>query len=480
MIADLQTSARRDWLIGTGIGAYAVVIALAPGPTVKAALAAPLLLAPILLWLLRSPTAWLGCFFFCAALLPPLPIRLGDSGPHIAIVFAAIGMWIGLLRLGEWRFHLNAPATALLLLSALLMATIAMAAVNSGAVIAAKSFARVVLFGVSVYVFLYARSGPARCPAAQGFRWIRLLFWLATLSALFACVDFYFQFPAPAGYEQQFLWLDTGIFRRAQGVFYESSTLGNWCAFFLEMIAVALFRPRGAHLPSLLGMTLGGSALLAALMLSYSRGSLVNLGVAIAVLLWMHRDRLRRPRVLGITAVFGASAALLLAFVFPVFTSVYWARVAAAFQYFSESPNLVLSGRLASWQLLGQYLIAHPWHALIGVGYKTLPYSDFIGTTAVGDNTYLTALVETGIAGFTAVITLNIAILRAAYRAARAGDALRSFCGTWMLCFWAGQSVQMLSADLLTYWRVLPAYFFVLALATAVPRDEHPLSRSVQ
>jgi hypothetical protein len=34
-----------------------------------------------------------------------------------------------------------------------------------------------------------------------------------------------------------------------------------------------------------------------------------------------------------------------------------------------------------------------------------------------------------------------------------------------MFCFWAGQSVQMLSGDLLTYWRVLPVYFFVLALA---------------
>ena len=32
--------------------------------------------------------------------------------------------------------------------------------------------------------------------------------------------------------------------------------------------------------------------------------------------------------------------------------------------------------------------------------------------------------------------------------------------------FVPGQCVQMLSADLLTYWRVLPAYFCVLALAT--------------
>jgi hypothetical protein len=34
-----------------------------------------------------------------------------------------------------------------------------------------------------------------------------------------------------------------------------------------------------------------------------------------------------------------------------------------------------------------------------------------------------------------------------------------------MLCFWCGQMVQMLSGDLLTYWRVLPVYFWVLALA---------------
>ena len=37
--------------------------------------------------------------------------------------------------------------------------------------------------------------------------------------------------------------------------------------------------------------------------------------------------------------------------------------------------------------------------------------------------------------------------------------------GAWMLCFWCGQMVQMLSSDVLTYWRVLPLYFWVLALA---------------
>ena len=53
-------------------------------------------------------------------------------------------------------------------------------------------------------------------------------------------------------------------------------------------------------------------------------------------------------------------------------------------------------------------------------------------------------------------------------RASRSADPRRAFCGTWMLCFWAGEVVQMASGDLLTYWRVLPVYFFVLALAARV------------
>ena len=81
---------------------------------------------------------------------------------------------------------------------------------------------------------------------------------------------------------------------------------------------------------------------------------------------------------------------------------------------------------------------------------------------------YLSLLVETGILGLAAVLWLNVAILRAAARASRSGDSRTSFYGAWMLCFWCGQAVQMLSGDLLTYWRVLPVYFWVLALAVRV------------
>jgi O-antigen ligase len=458
-------------MVGLGLGLYATAVALAPGVVPKAALCAPLLLIPLAWQLLATSTAWLMLFFVCALLAPPLPIKLGDSGPHVALLIAGTGLFIGLLRLPEWRFRADPLAASLLGIWFIFACSVSLAAFYSGPIVAAGSLARVLLFGVSVYVFLYVRDGPFRARQGQEFRILRIMFWAGVLSALFACVDFYFQFPTPAGYEQQFIWLDSGVYRRAQGVFYEASTLGNLCAFFLEMIAVAMFRPRQDQPFSRLALFSGGAALATALVLSFSRASLVNLAVALVVLLWMHRARIRWRRLAIGVVLFGVGAAAILLAIFPAFTGMAWLRFFNAFQYFYESPNAVLSGRVASWQTLLNFLSSNPWHALLGVGYKTLPYSDFIGATAVGDNTYLTLLVETGVVGLAAVITLNIAIFIYSYRAARSASPLRSFCGTWMVCFWAGQAVQMFSADLLTYWRVLPVYFFVLALAV---REETP------
>jgi O-antigen ligase len=442
---------------GAMVGACAALIAVRPGFAMKAAVCAAMIAIPVLWWMLREPARWLALFFVSALLLPPLPVNIGDAGPHVALLFAGCGLLVGLIHAVPMRF--DKLSWSLVALLAAIAASVALAGIYSGYLIAAASLARVLLFGISVYVFFFVRG------ANVSFNIVRVLFWAAVGSAVFACLDFYFQFPAPGGYGPQFIWLESGVFRRAQGVFYEASTLGNLCAFFLEMIAVALFRPRGERPVSMFAMLAGGVALATALVLSYSRASLVNLAVALAVLLWLHRARLRVGRLLITAAVSSGAAMALLFGVFPIFARAYWLRISASYSYFFESPNAILSGRINSWTILTQFLMAHPWHAIFGIGYKTLPYSDFIGQTAIADNTYLSMLIETGIAGLVALICWNIAVIRASYQAARSDDARQSFCGTWMLCFWAGQIVQMFSADLLTYWRVLPVYMCVLALA---------------
>jgi len=323
--------------------------------------------------------------------------------------------------------------------------------------VAAGTAVRVFLFGISVYIFFYGAYGPGR--EANALRSAQLLYRAAAASALFACIDFYYQFPAPAGYGPQYVWLDSGVYRRAQGIFYEASTLGNFCVFFLVMIAVALTRPRRESPVSRAALIAGGAAFFAALVLSYSRGSLVNLAVALAVLAWYNRSRLPIFRI----AALAGAAALLTWWIFPSFAEMYWLRVSfSAGNLFTRTEG-VLSGRVASWQTIAAWVAAHPWQAMFGIGYKTLPYTSFLGAPVVADNMYLSLLVETGVAGMAALVWLNIVILRATARRAR-----HSFFAMWMLCFWAGQTVQLASGDLLTYWRVLPVYFWILALALRV------------
>jgi hypothetical protein len=461
--AALDSETRGKWAWTALAGVWAAAIAVVPGVAAKAALAAPAVLIPFAWWTLGRPTRWLAAFLGMALLLPPLPIAIGNSGPHPSLLLAAVGAFCGLIWLAEWRFTWNGVNAALLALTAVLTASVAVAAVDSGAEIAAGSLARVALFAIPVYVFLYAANGPSG--GFDAFRATRWLYGAALLSALFACVDFYYQFPAPAGYGAQFVWLDSGVYRRAQGLFYEASTLGNFCAFFLVMIAVGLSRPRAEAPVSRKAMAVGGAVLFAALVLSYSRGSLINVLVALVVLAWLNRRRLRLLRRAPAFAAGLAAAALLTWKIFPTFIQMYWLRLEASAQYLFSSTAGVLSGRVDSWRTLVDWIATHPWQLLFGVGYKTLPYSNYLGTTVIPDNMYLSLLVETGIGGLAALVWVNIAILRATHRAAQDPNPRRSFFGAWMLCFWSGQVVQMASGDLLTYWRVLPVYFWVLAMA---------------
>jgi O-antigen ligase len=454
------------------IAAYSGSIALAPDPIWALAWAAPLLAAPVVWWTLAGPQRWLTLFFAAVLLLPPLPLAFGNSGPHPAILLAALGVFIGLLRIRDWRISINLLACAVVVFFCVLLASAGFAALYSGATIAAGVVARVILFGISVYAFFYTAYGPEH-KAGELMRGVRFLFFASVIAALFACFDFYFQLPAPAGYGPQFVWLDTGVYRRAQGLFYEASTLGNFCSFFLVMIAVALFRPGEQRPLSRIWLLAGGVILSAALIFSYSRASLLNLAVSICMLAYVRRVRLKR---VAIALLFSFCAGAMVVYsVFPSFALSYWLRLSGSLQYFWSSPEGVLSGRVASWRMLLGFLADHPWYSIFGVGYKTLPYSDFLGRTIIADNMYLSLLVETGLVGLGAFLVLNFAILRTGWRASRSASSTAVFFGTWILCFWTGQLLQMLSGDLMTYWRVLPVYFWVLAVPVRESRrSENP------
>jgi hypothetical protein len=466
MVSAVERS-RMDWRWAALAGAiYAAGVSLIDSPQAAIVWAAPLALATTLGWIVFAPNNWLPVFFVAALLLPPLPIAFGDSGPHLAAAFAAIGLFAGLLQLAQWRIRADCLLPAFAAFTGVLAASAALAAIYSGVSIAFASLVRVGLFGIGFYIYLYVAHGPwERWPP---WRWARFLFTLAVLTALFACLDFYYQFPAPARFGPQFVWLDSGVYRRAQGLFYEASTLGNFCVFFLVMVAVALSR-RDRPL-SAITLVSGGILLAIALIFSYSRASLLNLGVSLMALAYVRRVRWRRLCALlsaGLAVVAWIAYA-----VFPSFALSYWTRLVLSLQYFWSSPEGVLSGRLATWRLLIDFAIDHPLTMILGVGYKTLPYSNVAGKPVIADNMYLSMLVEVGIAGFVVFLLWNAAILRAGWRALRSASDEARFYGTWIWCFWIGQIFQMLSGDLLTYWRVLPVYFVVLAVAVRATRED--------
>jgi O-antigen ligase len=447
------------------LGAWTAAVATVRGPEAAVLAGAPAA-AVVAWWSLAGANRWLALFFACALLLPPVPIA-GSGSLHPAPLVAALGVLAGILRAHEWRPAGGALPFALAAFLAVLGESIAFAAWYSGPQVAAGTLARVLLFAIGIYIFLYAYTGPGACE--DPFPMVRLLFWAGMASAAFACLDFRYQFPAPAGYGAQFVWLSEGVLRRAQGVFYEASTLGNLCVFFLVMIAVALSEPDGRRVSPRPALAAGAALFAAALVFSYSRGSVVALAVALAAL-----GRVRGARIWKSAAVLlgcAAIGALALNSAFPAISNHYWLRLVSSVEYIGSSPNGVLSGRLTAWTTLLDFLVREPWNGVFGVGYKTLPYSDIAGGHVIADNTYLSLLVETGVTGLIVFLLMNAAILRTAWRAATSARPRAAFFGKWIFCFWCGQMVQMLSGDLITYWRVLPVYLWVLATAAREARE---------
>ena len=450
--------------LGLSAGAAALLLRT---PLVAAGAVAIACLAPLSWFAFCAPRAWLVLLFSALILLPPLPAVAGAPAVHASVLFAGIGLLAGLARARAWRIEFTPLNGALAAFVGALGASLGFALIYSGWQVAAGSAARVVLFSLAVYVFLSASQGPVRQSPAAAAKIARTLFWIALAAALFGCVDFVYQLPAPAGRAEQFLWLDSGVYRRAQGLFYEASTLGNFCVFFLVMSAASLFEPREKRIIPAMAARAGVLIFSAAAIVSFSRAAVVAGAIAVGALAYLERRSWASRRALVGLGILVLAAMVVFAVALPEFATPYGQRIASLGEIFA-SPDRILSGRLESWGTLGAFITDHPWQTLLGIGYKTLPQTDYLGKPLIADNMYLSMLVETGVYGLAALLGLNIAILMASWRALRAG----SFYGKWMFCFWVGEVFQMLSADILTYWRVLPVYFWVLAQAVAARSNE--------
>src|SRR5207244_2532543 len=118
----------------------------------------------------------------------------------------------------------------------------------------------------------------------------------------------------------------------------------------------------------------------------------INLALASAVLVWRNRRRLRFARVIPVLACCVVAGAFVTWRIFPEFAQMYWLRLSLSAEYLFTATEGVLSGRVVSWRILVDWIAANPWHVLVGMGYKTLPYSNYVGAPIIADNMYLSLL----------------------------------------------------------------------------------------
>ncbi len=448
-----------------GIGLAAAVLSFVPDWRRQAQILSLLAAAGLGLWILRRPWRWFAVFATATLLLPPFSAPIGNSGPHLALGVVALGTLAAAAHAREWDARWGALEAATFALAAIAVSSSGWAWFYSGPTVAAGSFARAALLGVSAFAVLDIRRGPAGRSAPEnpaGF--LRLLFRLGAAVALFGCLDFLLQLSPPAGFAEQYVWLSTGVVRRAQGVFYEAGLFGNVCVFFLIGLGALTLGPRRWIL-SRPELALTSIALLAALLFSFSRAAFLNLLAGAALLVWLNRHHPRLPRFARLAAAGAALAATAAALAAPEFTAGYARRFLYTAGTALTDPAAAIGDRWLTWQALAQFLAEHPWRMLFGVGFTTLPHSEVAGRPLVVDNMFLSLLAETGVVGLAAASVLLAVILRTAARAARSADPAASLLGTWSLCFWTGQIVQMFWVDLLTFWRVLPLYLGLLAWA---------------
>ncbi len=159
------------------LGTYAASLALLRDPVILLLALAPVVLTAIAWWTLSgAPDRWVAVFLCVAVLTPPLPIALGDSGPHPSLLIAAIGLAAGLIWLPDWRIPSSALSLAIVILFFVLLLSTGLAALYSGPAIALGTLARVLLFGISVFVFFYVAGGPSAPGGFRPMRTARLLF----------------------------------------------------------------------------------------------------------------------------------------------------------------------------------------------------------------------------------------------------------------------------------------------------------------
>jgi hypothetical protein len=413
---------------------------------------------------IREPLILAGTLLLALEVLPPFYLTSTGETPIYASFFAfPIFLAVVLLRFPDIYWEWDPISRGLLAFLIGTATSIPFAFWLSGFGAATQSLSRWILLSHTALVYWLIRGCTNKDSSSAEQKILRLLVAGAVISAAYGIVDFVWPIPLSHPAADQFIWLEGAVVRRAQGVFYESSSFANFCGFFLIAASCAFAgrKERMLGFPrSLLVVFI--SILSLAVLVSFSRSTWASILVALFVSLLLSRV-VRLSRGLAVACALVIPLLLLWAFSPGLWEYLVSGRIGRLFEILDD-PNSATSGRVETWIRVLSILRENPQYLLFGVGYKTLPVTRLFHGEIVTDNGYLSLLLETGAIGLTAFLLWSSAILRVFYRLARSAQEIPAFWGTVLFSIWCGELVQLLAADALTYWRNISIVTALMAL----------------
>jgi len=436
-----------------------------------------LTLAFLALMTLATPTQLVWSLFFltiAATLIAPAlyPLALGGEIPVYPSSLLLIAFFLAVWWRSEpyqWASDSIGAAGALLLLTMAL--SLLFAYWLSGFQVGTQSSLRFVLILQPWFLYFWIYNTKLIANQEQLSRFVRWLLVAGAVAAIYGIVDFYFPFQFNHPFADQYIYLQGAMIRRAQGPFYEASSLGNLCAFLLTLCLLHLYyarRTAGFLRLALLVLLLGifGTGLF----LAYSRGSWLNVAVTIAVFL-IFENALRFRRIAGLLAVLVAVVYLLYQVSPAIVANFFEWRLANLLEFWSD-PSFATSGRWETWARLFTFFGDQPWLLFFGIGYKSLASTGLFGSSLIADNGFLSAIFETGIIGLIVFLNLNWIIFRSLYKTSQHQNSTVRRYAAFLLAFWCGEMAQMVTGDLFTYWRNLTIYLALMAFVQRLSRPE--------
>lgn len=454
-----------------------LVIALAPLSAIVIVLGGTAYLV-LAIACIKEPLLYVMVFLAGAIALPALYLeRLGAVPIYPTALLLPIGAGILAFRLPDFRLRSDRILSAFACFLLFTGVSLPFVWVFSGGQTGVGSLLRWLMLAQAALIYVIARGG-MRTKETRLERWlIPVLFGAAAVSAIYGVVDFIWPVPLPHPAADQFIWLGSGMIRRAQGVFFESSSFANMCGFFLAAAAAALLTAREHAIRISKAWLLVLIAVLTpAVLVSFSRsawGCVLATLVAFAALF----GPVRRGRFA--LFLFALCLPLLL---LPLYSPELWSyfllsRVGHFSQIFSD-PNFVSSGRIDVWRRIAGVLQDHPAYFIFGIGYKSLPRTRLFHQPIVADNGFLSLLLETGVAGLASFIYFLSAAFRTFWRIAHSLCARTAFWGGLFFAFWCGECVQLMAADAYTYWRNMAVFLTLMGVVMNWAERESARSHS--